>query len=382
MSARSRRLRRRASHKRNPLLLTLVVLGSGVALAVMSFGMYVISVAADAPDIDTLQPVQAGENSIVYAADGSRLGYIQSDEARTTVKINQIPQDLQDATVAIEDERFYEHGGVDLEGIVRAASENIEAGEVKQGGSTITMQLVRNLYIEDPDRDIERKIKEAKLAEELEDELSKREILEQYLNSASYGTVNGRTAVGVEAAAQIYFSKPAKDLTMSESAMIAGLPQSPSLYNPLQNASAAEERRNEVLNSMADQGFISDSEAADAAADEIELDPSNRYTEIREPYFFDFVQQQLIEEYGVNTVRQGGLKVYTTIDPRAPGGRARTRSRTTSTTRATPPPPSSRSTPRPATSGRWPRAAATAARSSTSPPRATASPARPSRPSP
>ena len=102
---------------------------------------------------------------------------------------------------------------------------------------------------------------------------------------------------------------------MSESAMIAGLPQSPSLYNPLQNSSAAEERRNEVLNSMADQGFISDEEAADAAADEIKLDPSNRYTEIREPYFFDFVQQQLIEEYGVNTVRQGGLKVYTTIDP-------------------------------------------------------------------
>ena len=171
--------------------------------------------------------------------------------------MNQIPEDLQDATVAIEDERFYEHDGVDLEGIVRAASENIEAGEVKQGGSTITMQLVRNLYIEDPDRDIERKIKEAKLAEELEDELSKREILEQYLNSASYGTVNGRTAVGVEAAAQIYFSKPAKDLTTSESAMIAGLPQSPSLYNPLQNASAAEERRNEVLDSMADQDFIS-----------------------------------------------------------------------------------------------------------------------------
>ncbi len=315
MSARSRRLRRRASHKRNPLLLTFVVLGSAVALAAMVFGTYVISVAADAPDIDTLQPVRGGENSVVYAADGSRLGYIQSDEARTSVKIGQIPEDLQDATVAIEDERFYEHGGVDLEGIVRAASENIEAGEVKQGGSTITMQLVRNLYIEDPDRDIERKIKEAKLAEELEDELTKKEILEQYLNSASYGTVNGRTAVGVEAASQIYFSKPAEDLTMSESAMIAGLPQSPSLYNPLQNAGAAEERRNEVLNSMADQGFITDSEAADAAGDEIELNPSNRYTQIREPYFFDYVQQQLIEEYGVNTVRQGGLKVYTTIIP-------------------------------------------------------------------
>ena len=111
--------------------------------------------------------------------------------------IGKIPEDLQNATVAIEDSRFYEHNGVDLEGVARAAFENIEVGEVKQGGSTITMQLVRNTYIENPERDLERKIKEAKLAE-LEDELSKTEILERYLNSASYGTVNGRTAVGVE----------------------------------------------------------------------------------------------------------------------------------------------------------------------------------------
>ncbi|MDP9190069.1 MAG: penicillin-binding protein, partial [Actinomycetota bacterium] len=288
---------------------------SGVALAVMSFGLYVISVAAEAPPIDELAPVSEGENSIVYASDGSRLGYIQSDEARTTIEMEKIPEDLRDATVAIEDERFYEHNGVDFEGITRAAFENISAGEVKQGGSTITMQLVRNLYIEDPERDIERKIKEAKLAEELEDKLSKEEILEQYLNSASYGTVNGRTAVGVEAASQIYFSKPAADLTLSEAAMLAGLPQSPSLYNPLQNSSGAEERRNEVLDSMAEQDYITLADADEAKSEPIALEPSNRYTEIREPYFFDFVQQQLIEEYGVNTVRQGGLKVFTTIDP-------------------------------------------------------------------
>lgn len=316
MSARTRRRRGRAGRKRNPFLLGLLILGSGVALVVMSFGLYVISVAAEAPPLDQLQPVRNGENSIVYAADGSRLGYIQSDEARTSITIDKIPQNLQDATVAIEDERFYKHNGVDFEGITRAAFENISAGEVKQGGSTITMQLVRNLYIEDPDRDIERKIKEAKLAEQLEEKLSKQEILEQYLNSASYGTVNGRTAVGVEAASQIYFSKPARDLTLPEAAMLAGLPQSPSLYNPLQNASAAEERRNEVLNSMAKEGFISVTEAEAAAAVSIKLTPSNRYSKIREPYFFDFVQQQLIEEYGVNTVRQGGLKVHTTIDPR------------------------------------------------------------------
>jgi penicillin-binding protein 1A len=315
MSARSRRLRR-TSRKRNPFLLALVILGSGVALFVMSFGLYVISVAAEAPPINELQPVRQGENSVVYAADGSRLGYIQSDEARTSVTIDKIPEELQDATVAIEDERFYDHNGVDFEGVARAAMENISAGEVKQGGSTITMQLVRNLYIDDPDRDLERKIKEAKLAEELEGKLSKEQILEQYLNSASYGTVNGRTAVGVEAASQIYYSKPASALTLAQSAMLAGLPQSPSLYNPLQNATAALGRRNDVLDEMADQGYVSDSEAEEAKGESIGLNPGTAYSEIREPYFFDFVEQQLIEEYGVNTVRQGGLKVYTTIDPK------------------------------------------------------------------
>jgi penicillin-binding protein 1A len=315
MSARSRRRRNSASRKRNPFLLALIVLGSTVCLFVMIFGLYVISVAAEAPPIDTLQPVRQGENSAVYAADGSRLGYIQSDEARTSVTLDKIPQQLQDATVAIEDERFFDHNGVDFEGITRAAVENLEAGEVKQGGSTITMQLVRNLYIDDPDRDLERKIKEAKLAEELEDKLSKQEILEQYLNSASYGTVNGRTAVGVEAASLIYFSKKAADLSLDEAATLAGLPQSPSLYNPLQNPTSALERRNEVLDEMAKQGYASQEDVDNAKDEPINIKPGTTYSEIREPYFFDFVEQQLIEEYGVNTVRQGGLRVHTTIDP-------------------------------------------------------------------
>ncbi len=315
MSARSRRRHRRTSRKRNPFLLTLVVLGATAALSVMILGGYVISVAAEAPPISELQAVDQGENSVVYAADGSRLGFIQSDEARTPVTIDKIPEDLQQATVAIEDERFYEHNGVDLEGITRAAFENLEAGEVKQGGSTITMQLARNLYIDDPERDLERKIKEAKIAEELEEEHSKEWILENYLNTASYGTVNGRTAVGVEAAAQIYYSKKADSLTLAQAAMLAGIPQAPSLNNPLQNPSSALQRRNEVLEEMEKQGFISESEYEDAIDEGVDLDPSNRYEEVREPYFFDFVEQQLIEEYGVNTVRKGGLKVHTTIDP-------------------------------------------------------------------
>src|SRR5215204_1366177 len=196
MSARSRRRLRRTSRKRNPFLLTLLVLGSCLALATMGFGVWVISVAAEAPPIEELQPVDVGENSIIYAADGSRLGYIQSDTARTPVPLDKIPDELQVATVAVEDSRFYEHHGVDVEGVVRAAVSNLEAGEIKEGGSTITMQLARNLYITDPQRDLERKIREAKIATELEDAHSKGWILEEYLNTASYGTVNGRTAVG------------------------------------------------------------------------------------------------------------------------------------------------------------------------------------------
>ncbi len=315
MSARSRRRHRRTSRKRNPFLLALLILGSTAALLVMSFGLYVIGVAAEAPPISELKPIDQGANTRVFAADGSTLGYIKSDEARTPVTLAKIPVDLQEGTIAIEDERFYEHNGVDLEGVARAAFENLEAGEVKQGGSTITMQLVRALYIEDPERDLERKIKEAKLAEELEDAHSKEWILAEYLNNASYGTVNGQTAVGVEAAAQIYYSKPAKQLTLAQSAMLAGLPQSPSLYNPLQNPRSAVGRRNEVLDEMEDQGYISQEEADQAKDEGLELNQSDRYQEIREPYFFDFVEQQLIEEYGVSTVRQGGLEVYTTILP-------------------------------------------------------------------
>src|SRR5262245_1588832 len=292
MSARSRRRHRRTSHRRNPFLLALVVIGAGLGLVAMIFGSYVLSVAAEAPPVEDLQAVDQGANSVVFAEDGTRLGYIQSDEARTPVSIDRIPEDLQHATVAIEDERFYEHSGVDLEGVARAALENLEAGEVKQGGSTITMQLARNLFIDDPERDLERKIKEAKIAEELEEAHSKEWILENYLNTASYGTVNGRTAVGVEAASQIYYSKKAENLTLAQSAMLAGLPQAPSINNPLQNPRSALDRRNEVLGEMEKQDYITESEYQEAINEGIDLNPGNRYDEIREPYFFDFVEQQ------------------------------------------------------------------------------------------
>ena len=315
MTQRGRRRHRRSGRKSSKILLGLGVLLALIAIGILSVGVWALSIAAEAPPIEELKPVDRSTSSQVFAADGSRLGYIQSDVVRTPVPIGKMPQELKDATVAIEDERFYEHSGVDPNAIVRAAFENIEAGKVVQGGSTITQQLVRNLYISNPERDLERKIKEATLAEELEDAHSKSWILGQYLNTAAYGTIDGRTSVGVEAAAQTYFDKPVQDLSLEESALLAGLPQSPSRFNPFTNPTGALERRNQVLQNMAEQGHITDADADKASQDGLGLERGYRYVTIREPYFFDYVQQELIDKYGVATVRQGGLKVHTTIQP-------------------------------------------------------------------
>jgi penicillin-binding protein 1A len=317
MSPRARRIQRRTGGSAGKK----VALGFGVVLAVLGLalagvGFWYLDVRANTPDIDTLKPIDEGEVSTIYAADGSRLGVIQDDTIREKVKLEEIPKSLQNATIAIEDENFRTHDGVDYQAVLRAAVENIEAGEVKQGGSTITQQLARNLYISNPEDTIERKIEEAKLAEEMEEEHSKKWILEQYLNTASYGTNNGRTAVGVEAASQVYFNKHVSDLNLWEAALLAGLPQAPSDYNPFDSPDAARERRNSVLRKMYEQGYISLEEEEKALQQDLGLERGYRYEAIREPYFFNYVEAELIDRYGVETVRNGGLEVYTTINPR------------------------------------------------------------------
>ena len=317
MTYRQRQLRKRrgTGHVRSRLLLAFGLVVAACGLVALSAVGWVISVAATAPDIDELKPIDKGSSSIIYAADGSRLGYVQSESVRTPIEWDDMPLAMRQATVAIEDRRFYEHSGVDFEGIVRAGVKNITSGKTVQGGSTITQQLVRALYIKDPKRDFKRKIREAKMADELESKRSKQWILHQYLNSVPYGTVNGRTAIGIEAAAQTYYGKRAKQLTLSQSAMLAGLPQAPSQYNPLLNPEAARSRRNEVLEAMRDAGYVTPSDALRAMEAPLRLDPGTRYTKRREPYFFDYVQDELIERYGASVYRKGGLKVYTTIDP-------------------------------------------------------------------
>src|SRR5215207_3063821 len=317
MSALSRRRLRRTSRKKNPFLVTLLVVGSTIAAGVLGGGLWLISVYDSAPSLASLRPITKGSVSKVYAADGSLLGVIHSDKIRQPIGSGQVPQDLKGATVAIEDQRFYDHGGIDPSAIIRAGWEDLTAGgKPVEGGSTITQQLVRNLYLEDPEDTLHRKVIEAHLANDMEDQRSKDWILTRYLNTASYGTNEGATAIGVEAAAQTYYSKHARDLTLPEAAMIAGLPQAPSQYNPLLNPRAALARRNEVLQAMEQQGKITASEYQDAIDQDLDLDPGNKYSRVREPYIFDLVKQELQDRYGVNTVQNGGLKVYTTIQPR------------------------------------------------------------------
>ena len=317
MSARSRRRHRRTSRKKNPFLVVILVLGSMLAVGGLVAGLWLIGVYNSAPSIASLRPISKGTVSKVYAADGSLIGVIHSDNIRQPVSSARIPQDLKDATVAIEDRRFYSHGGIDPSAIIRAGWEDLTAGgKPVEGGSTITQQLVRNLYIEDPQDTLHRKIIEAHLANDEEDQHSKDWILTEYLNTASYGTNNGATAIGVEAAAETYYSKHARDLTLPEAAMVAGLPQAPSQYNPLLNPRAALARRNEVLQAMEQQGNITASEYQDAIGQGLGLNPGQKYTRIRDPYIFDLVKQELQDRYGLNTVQSGGLKVYTTIKPR------------------------------------------------------------------
>jgi penicillin-binding protein 1A len=310
---------RRRQRRRGGIGSKLLVLGGGVfalvAVAAVGVTSWVLNVAADAPSLATCKRVQKGGNSILYAADGSKLGAIASDEARTPVSIERIPRSVQLATVAIEDQRFYQHDGVDPEGILRAAVKDLEAGKAVEGGSTITQQLVRNLCIADPKQNLERKIVEAKLAIEYSKRHSRREILDQYLNIASYGTIEGSSAVGVQAASRIYFGEPVWKLDLQQAALLAGLPQAPSEYNPILNPGAAKERRNEVLRKMDKLGYVDHGRARAAEAAGLGLHVSDGYFKHRQPYFFDYVENELIDEYGVDTVRHGGLRVQTTIDP-------------------------------------------------------------------
>jgi penicillin-binding protein 1A len=316
----SRRRKRNARHTGRPVLRIVALLLGVLVIAGLTAGavgaVWVVDVVKDTPEITDLKPKPQGAISTVYAADGTRLGFISSDVLRKAVPSAAIADEVKKATIDIEDKRFYEHGGVDWTGVFRAAVENVSSDSAEQGGSTLTMQLVRNLYTPDTrfKKTLERKIREAKLADELEQIHSKKWILDQYLNNVPYGTVGGQTAVGIEAAARVFYDKRASQLTLSEAALLAGLPQAPTDDNPFNHPEAAKSRRNEVLRAMLEQGDITPAQAREAMAAPLGVQTNSYYSQRREQFFFDYVKQQLIDHYGVETVREGGLQVYTTID--------------------------------------------------------------------
>jgi penicillin-binding protein 1A len=275
---------------------------------------YVLSVAQSAPSLDSLTPKLAGATSQVYAANGTRLGFIQSDVLRSPITSAQMPEDLRNATVAIEDQRFYQNNGVDLTGIFRSAVKDVLHGQTLQGASTITMQLMRNLYLGSDTHTFKQKIEEAKLAIEYNKHHSKRSILTDYLNSVAYGTVGGQTALGVQAASRIFFDESAYQLNLQQAALLAGLPQAPSQYNPFLYPAAALQRRNEVLAKMAELHYITRARETTAKAAPLEVKHGDYYTRRQESFFFEYVRKELVRRYGLNTVEQGGLKVYTTVD--------------------------------------------------------------------
>ena len=245
----------------------------------------------DSCSLSSLQPVSIGENSFVYAADGTLLGSIPAERNRQPVSLSRISPWMAKAVISTEDRRFYQHGGVDWLGIVRAFWRDLTKGKVVEGGSSIPQQVVRNLYPVSRERTLQRKVKEACLAVKLSKHWSKDRILATWMNQVYFGN----HAYGVEAASQTYFSKHAKDLSLEQAALLAGLPQAPSLYDPILFPQTALARRAHVLKAMYDNGDISFEQYQAAVADRnLHLRPGQLYTQIREPYFFSYVRDQLI----------------------------------------------------------------------------------------
>ncbi|MEL7632251.1 MULTISPECIES: penicillin-binding protein 1A [Sporomusa] len=253
--------------------------------------------------------IRPAVSSQIFDVNGKLITTIHSVENRLPVSINKIPKNLQNAFIAAEDVRFYQHSGIDPRGILRAIWSNITNRGIAEGGSTITQQLARNALLSQ-DQTIKRKIQEAFLSLQIERQYSKQEILEMYMNQIYFG----QGAYGVQTAAQIYFGKNVEDLNLAECAMIAGIPKSPNYYSPSSNLKAAKERQSVVLDQLVKYDYIDSATALKAKNTEIKLVNRNTTTTATASYFTDYVLQLLIEKYGADAVYKDGLKVYTSLD--------------------------------------------------------------------
>jgi penicillin-binding protein 1A len=288
-----------------------ILLGFGLIILVMITGIgcgFLTASMNTKPDLanDILPPA----SSQIYDINGNEIANVHAAENRRPVKITQVPKELQNAFVAVEDNRFYEHSGVDPRGIIRALYANIRGRGVSEGGSTITQQLAKNAYLTQ-ERTLARKVQEVFLALQLERQYTKQEILEMYLNQIYFG----QGAYGVQAAAQTYFGKDVEDLTLNECAMLAGIPKSPNYYSPANNLQAAQERKAVVLDQMEKYGYINSSTADKTKKEQLNIvKPVKKQETNVASYFIDYVTQTLIDKYGADAVYKEGLKIYTTID--------------------------------------------------------------------
>jgi len=307
--ARRSRLRRvHARRKAGFAAVAAVVLLAVVLAGAAASGRAVL---LDSCSLNALAPVGLGQNSFLYADNGTLLGVVASSVYRQPLRLDQISPYLRTATVAIEDRRFWQHGALDYQGIVRALYSDVTAGRIVQGGSTITQELVRNLYIGNANRTLSRKVKEACLAIKLAQVWTKPRILNAYLNEVFYG----RAAHGAQAAAETFFSTRAQDLSLVQSALLAGLPQAPTVYDPLLNPAIAMQRRDEVLSAMLANRAITTDEYTRAVAAPLGLKPGNLYKRQQHENFLGWAEQQLVAKYGARRVAAGGLRVRTTLDP-------------------------------------------------------------------
>lgn len=279
-----------------------------LGLMVALFGWY----AKDLPTPNKINSRMSAQTTQIFDRNGKLLYEMHGDKNRILVEFNEIPDNIKNATVAVEDKNFYRHTGFSPTRIVASAIHNIfsrVSGGKLQGGSTITQQFVKNALLS-PEQTFGRKIRELILSMEIEAMYKKDDILKMYLNEIPYGS----NAYGVKVAAKTYFDKELKDITLEEAAVLAALPQAPTYYSPFgENKDALMARKNTVLQLMADQKYISQEEADAAMAKEIKF-ANNPYGSITAPHFVMYVKQKLVEKYGEQMANEGGLKVYTTLD--------------------------------------------------------------------
>ena len=256
-----------------------------------------------------VEDIRPPASSHIYDINGNEIANVHATENREPVKLAQIPQNLQNAFVAVEDNRFYEHMGIDPRGILRAAYANVTGRTISEGGSTITQQLAKNAYLTQ-DQTIKRKVQEVFLALQIERQYTKQEILELYLNQIYFG----QGAYGVQAAAKTYFGKNVEDLDLNECAMLAGIPKSPNYYSPFNNFNAAQERKEVVLDQMEKYGYINHATARKTAEAKPTLANKTPAKDTTGAYFIDYITQKVIDRYGADAIYKEGLKIYTTID--------------------------------------------------------------------